>query len=95
MTSGVDFQLDWRLPVGPGELGVGWYVGWVDEFEVQTTSECPAEQFAGTIGGFAGSYPEWKWLMDLRYAWRDLEVGLALAIRRLDGRHLRISRRPT
>ena len=76
-TSGVDFQLDWRLPVGPGELGVGWYVGWVDEYEVQTTSDVPAEQFAGTIGGFAGSYPEWKWLMDLRYAWRDLEVGLA------------------
>lgn len=77
MTSGVDFQLDWRLSVGPGELGVGWYVGWVDAYEVQTTSDLPAEQFAGTIGGFAGSYPEWKWLMDLRYAWRDLEVGLA------------------
>ncbi len=44
---------------------------------LQTTSDVPAEQFAGTIGGFAGSYPEWKWLMDLRYAWRDLDVGLA------------------
>ena len=77
MTSGVDVQLDWRLAVGPGELGVGWYVGWVDEYEVQTTSDLPAEQLAGTIGGFAGSYPEWKWLMDLRYAWRDLEVALA------------------
>ena len=39
MTSGVDFQLDWSLPVGPGELGVGWYVGWLDEFDLQTTSE--------------------------------------------------------
>jgi outer membrane receptor protein involved in Fe transport len=77
MTSGVDFQLDWRLAVGPGEIGVGWYVGWVDEYEVETTSSVPAEHFAGTIGGFAGSYPEWKWLMDLRYTWRDLAVGLA------------------
>ena len=77
MTSGVDFQLDWRVPMGPGELGLGWYVGWLDEFDVQTVREVPAEQFVGTIGGFAGSYPEWKWLMDLRYAWRDLEVGLA------------------
>ena len=76
MTSGVDLQVDWRVAVGPGELGVGWYVGWVDEYEVQTTNDVPAEQFGGTIGGFAGSYPEWKWLMDLRYAWRDLEVGL-------------------
>jgi len=75
ITSGVDFELDWRLPVGPGELGVGWYVGWVDAYEVQTTSDL--QQFAGTIGGFVGSYPEWKWLMDLRYAWRDLDVGLA------------------
>ncbi len=77
MTSGVDLQLDWRLPVGPGELGVGWYVGWLDEFELQTTSGVPADQFAGTIGGFAGSYPEWKWLTNLRYTWRDLDVGLA------------------
>jgi outer membrane receptor protein involved in Fe transport len=77
MTSGVDFQLDWRVPLGPGTLGVGWYVGWVGEFEVQTTRDQPAEEFVGTIGGFAGSYPEWKWLTDLRYAWRDLGVGLA------------------
>ena len=77
MTSGVDFQLDWSLPVGPGELGVGWYVGWLDKFELQTTSDVPADQFAGTIGGFAGSYPEWKWLTNLRYAWRDLDVGLS------------------
>ncbi len=76
-TSGVDFQLDWRLPIGPGTFGIGWYVGWMDEYEVQTSREVPAEGFVGTIGGFAGSYPEWKWLMDLRYAWHDLEVGLA------------------
>jgi iron complex outermembrane recepter protein len=77
MTSGVDFQLDWSLPVGPGELGVGWYVGWLDEFDLQTTSSVPASQFAGTIGAFTGSYPEWKWLANLRYAWRDVEIGLA------------------
>ena len=77
MTSGVDFQLDWRVPIGPGQLGVGWYVGWLDEFEIRTTNEAPAEHFAGTVGGFAGSYPEWKWLMDLRYTWRELECGVA------------------
>ncbi len=76
-TSGVDFQVDWSLPVGPGTLGVGWYVGWLDRFELQTTSAVPADQFAGTIGGFGGSYPEWKWLADLRYTWRDFDVGLS------------------
>ena len=77
MTSGVDFQLDWRVPIGPGQLGVGWYVGWLDEFEIRTTNQAPAEHFAGTVGGFAGSYPEWKWLMDLRYSWHELECGMA------------------
>jgi len=76
-TSGIDFQLDWSLPVGPGELGVGWYVGWLDEAALRTTTGIPADQFAGTIGGFAGSYPEWKWLANLRYTWHDFDVGLS------------------
>jgi iron complex outermembrane receptor protein len=76
-TSGIDFQLDWSLPFGPGELGIGWYVGWLEQFELKTTSGVPADQFAGTIGGFAGSYPEWKWLANVRYAWRNLDVGLS------------------
>lgn len=76
-TSGVDFQLDWTIPLGPGELGVGWYVGWLDTFELQSSREVPAGESVGTIGGFAGSYPEWKWLMDLRYAWHAVEVGLS------------------
>ena len=76
-TSGIDFQLDWSLPVGPGELAIGWYVGWLDKFELQTTSGVPADESAGTIGGFAGSYPEWKWLASVRYAFSDLDVGLS------------------
>jgi len=75
-TSGIDFQLDWGLPVGPGALAIGWYVGWLDEFSLQTTNNFPADQFAGTIGGFAGSYPEWKWLASLRYTLNDFDLGL-------------------
>ena len=48
----------------------------MDKFELQTASGIPADQYAGTIGGFAGSFPEWKWLTSLRYLWRDLDVGL-------------------
>ena len=58
-------------------LAVGLYVGWLDKFELQTTNDMPADQFAGTIGGFAGSYPEWKWLANVRYTWHDLEIGLS------------------
>ncbi len=75
-TSGIDLQLDWSLPVGPGALAIGWYVGWLDEFSTQTTSNLPANQFGGTIGGFAGSYPEWKWLASLRHTLNDFDVGV-------------------
>jgi len=52
-------------------------VGWLDEAALRTTTGIPADQFAGTIGGFAGSYPEWKWLANLRYTWHDFDVGLS------------------
>ena len=75
MTSGVDFQLDWQIPAGPGGLQVGWYVTWLAEDLFQTHRDSPTEHSVGTIGGFGGARPEWKWLMDLRYAWGNLEFG--------------------
>ena len=47
-------------------------------------------EFAGTIGGFAGSYPEWKWLSNC--ATRGaISSSASLALRRLDGRQFPIS----
>jgi outer membrane receptor protein involved in Fe transport len=34
-----------------------------------------ADQFAGTIGGFAGSYPDWKWNFHLGYTVGGLTMG--------------------
>ena len=67
-TSGIDLQLNWNVDVGGGELGVAWYVGWVDSFERQSDPDVAGEEQAGTIGGFAGAYPEWKWNFELSYA---------------------------
>ena len=69
-TSGIDLQLNWNIDVGRGELGVAWYVGWVDSFERQSDPDVAGEEQVGTIGGFAGAYPEWKWNFELSYARR-------------------------
>ena len=67
-TSGIDLQLNWNIDVGRGELGVAWYVGWVDSFERQSDPDVAGEEQVGTIGGFAGAYAEWKWNFELSYA---------------------------
>jgi outer membrane receptor protein involved in Fe transport len=75
-TSGVDVALDWNLPLGSGSVGVQWLIGWIDSFEVRASPGSPPEEFAGTVGGFGGSYPEWKWLLGLRYSWQGLDAGV-------------------
>ena len=74
-TSGIDFQLDWQIPAGPGGLHLGWYVSWLAEDEFQPHRDSPTARKVGTVGGFGDARPEWKWLMDLRYAWGQLELG--------------------
>jgi len=66
-TSGIDAQLQWSLPAGPGRLSVSWLVSWVASYELQTVPRAPMEEFAGTVGGFGGSWPEWKWNLHLGY----------------------------
>lgn len=79
-TSGVDLQLDWRVALGPGELGLNWLVSWLDSYERRAGPETPAEQLAGTISKTntfslpGGSLPEWKSNLAASYAWRALEV---------------------
>ncbi len=67
-TSGIDAQLQWSLPAGPGRLSVSWFVSWIANYQVQTFPQAPTEEFAGTIGGLGGSWPEWKWNLHFGYA---------------------------
>ena len=75
-TSGVDLALDWDLPLGPGSLGVQWLIGWIDSFEVRAAPGDPPDELVGTVSGFDGSFPEWKWLLGLRYSWQGLDGGV-------------------
>ena len=74
-TSGIDTQLDWSFVAGPGRLAIVWYVSWVDSYEVRSAPGVPGEEFVGTVGGFAGSYPEWKWNFHVAYTLSGFTAG--------------------
>jgi outer membrane receptor protein involved in Fe transport len=76
-TSGLDMQVDWRFDLGPGQVGVSWFVSWLDNWtENVVDSSAPSTEYSGTVGGGVGfSYPEWKSNLHLSYAWRDLTLG--------------------
>jgi len=62
-TSGVDFTLNWGIPVSDrwGDLAFQWVVTYVAEYETQTTDVDPVFDYAGTIGSTTGSsVPEYK-----------------------------------
>jgi iron complex outermembrane recepter protein len=74
-TSGIDLQVDWSLPLGPGTLGVNWLVSWLDSFERSAGTGAPTEELAGAISFLPGtSLPEWKSLLSLSYAWQGISV---------------------
>jgi outer membrane receptor protein involved in Fe transport len=74
-TSGIDTQLQWSFPAGPGRLSVAWFISWIASYEIRSAPGVAADEFAGTVGGFAGSYPEWKWNLHLGYTVGGLTMG--------------------
>jgi iron complex outermembrane recepter protein len=74
-TSGIDLQLDWSLPAGPGSLGVNALVSWLDRFERSAGAGAPTEELAGLVSFLPGtSLPEWKGLLGLSYMWQRTSV---------------------
>jgi outer membrane receptor protein involved in Fe transport len=68
---GIDIQLDWRAPIGPGTLGVNWIVSYTDSYKV--TDQDSSSEYAGfAVGGVGTSYPEWKWNFNAGYTWGGL-----------------------
>jgi outer membrane receptor protein involved in Fe transport len=75
-TSGLDLQVDWRFDLGPGQVGVSWFVSWLDNWTESAVDSSALTEYSGTIGAGVGfSYPEWKSNLHLSYAWRDLTLG--------------------
>ena len=76
-TQGIDVQVDWGAPVGPGEIGINWLVGYVLSFdELQASGVDPVEA-DGTIGAVVGgALPDWKWNLRASYLWSDFDLVL-------------------
>ncbi len=75
-TSGIDFQLDWSLPVGPGELAIGWYVGWWTSSSSRRRAAYPQTNPPERSAALRAP-TRIKWLASVRYAFSDLDVGLS------------------
>jgi len=72
-TSGIDFNFNYGLEVGPGDLSFQMIATWLDKYETQTTINDPKYDFAGTIGTTTGSSaPEWKGNLVTTYQWNNL-----------------------
>jgi outer membrane receptor protein involved in Fe transport len=83
VTSGVDFQIDWNMDLGPGTIDVSFIGTKLEEFATQALVGGQFINFegtisaAGTLGDAVGvSKPEWKWLMAANYTWGPARFGV-------------------
>lgn len=68
-TSGVDIQLEWSIPVGPGQLTINELYQLLDSYQITTTA---TTEFAGTSSAGIGSvFPDYKSVLSLSYAIGD------------------------
>jgi len=68
-TSGLDLQLEWSVPVGPGQLTVNELYSILEEYRLNTTD------FTGsTSGGIGGAFPDYKSVLSVSYNVGDWTV---------------------
>jgi outer membrane receptor protein involved in Fe transport len=72
-TSGIDLQLDWRMDVGRGQLGMNWLATWTDYFKIQDAPEAKVNDWAHT--GCCPTLAEWRWNLDVRYRIGNASAG--------------------
>lgn len=78
-TSGIDVQVDWGIPAGPGTLDVSVLANFTRSYEVQLLEGSAWQEFAGTIDGTQNGgipLPDWKTLMSLTYRLPVFEAGV-------------------
>ncbi len=78
-TSGIDAQLDWKIPVGPGSLDVSLLANFTESYEVQLLQGSAWQEFSGTIDGTQNGgipIPDWKTLFSLTYRLPSFEGGI-------------------
>jgi len=79
-TSGIDFQLDWGMDIGPGHFGLTSIANYLIQLKSADLPGNPALDYVGTLGPNQnglnpGSY-EWKMLNTFNYSWDIYNVSL-------------------
>lgn len=81
---GVDLQVDFGMPIGPGQLRAGMAITQVLNWERQEDPASPLVPVDGTITiDVSETFPELKGVLSLGYSWSDFEFGWAM--RYIDG----------
>jgi outer membrane receptor protein involved in Fe transport len=78
-TSGIDAQIDWKIPIGPGSLDINLLANFTNSYEVQLLEGSAWQEFAGTIDGTQNGgipLPDWKTLTSLTYRLSNFEGGV-------------------
>jgi outer membrane receptor protein involved in Fe transport len=68
-TSGVDIQVDWAVPIGPGRMSVNLLANWLNKYDTQEIPGDPFTNRVDTIENSLGSaYPRWKGTASAEYS---------------------------
>ena len=80
-TDGVDFALDWAIPLGKGDVRLSSNVNYLRSFKIRTVQNGPEFDYAGTIlntqiDPLATAHPEWKAISSIGYDHDQFDVQL-------------------
>jgi outer membrane receptor protein involved in Fe transport len=70
-TSGYDIQVEWSVPIGPGQLTVNELYSILDEFTFTGASGVPNELAGGTSAFIGGALPDYKSVLSVSYSVGD------------------------
>ncbi|MBY8826527.1 TonB-dependent receptor domain-containing protein [Hephaestia mangrovi] len=78
---GIDFQFDWKVPVGTGSIALNAAASYLQSFKIQALPGAPTYDYAGSIGASVESasgiaHPRWKSITSLTYSNGPISLGL-------------------
>lgn len=78
--SGIDAQLDWSAPVGPGTVNLNVQASYYLHYKVAELASNPFTDYNGTFGttaaGLSGAAFKWRTLTTLGYSWGPTRLSL-------------------